>query len=94
MLDSSDREARLERIQAGQEANLVGQIVKPYIEDAISQKVKLLTANYRAREFDFPLMLGLVAEISALQALISNLENTVNQGYIAADKEFTNGKAT
>lgn len=71
-----------------QDASLIHSLVLPFVNDKVTQHVQMLVALYRGKIYTHDQLLGMVAEISALLSLISDLEVQIRQGDIAAEKEF------
>lgn len=87
-----DQEQRIEVIEAGQRAvGLLGLVRQP-IYEAKEVIQKRLVSLYRARSASHDDLVGGIAEISALDALISNLESQITKGNVATRKEFDNAR--
>lgn len=79
-------------MEAGQDAAIVENFIRPIIDGIIRDRVLALTNLYRSNDTDHDQLLGRVAEISALRGLIEELESRQRQGIIARNREL--GDAT
>jgi len=77
-------------MEQGEQAAIMDTLVRPIIDRMIRDKVINLTAIYRSGEADFNTLLGRVAEISALDMLLHELDARQRQGIIARGKELGN----
>jgi hypothetical protein len=75
-------------MEDGMNAAVIASIVTPYIQDRITSTVSFLTQAYRGQQLTHDIMLGSIAQISALQDIISNLESTQRQSELAAKREL------
>lgn len=81
----------IEAIDEGRQATVIAGAIRPYVDNRMRQNVIELMALYRngaVRPIDHDMVLGKVAEITALSDLLSDLENTGLRGDIAARREF------
>jgi hypothetical protein len=85
---------RLQKIEEGKIASSIESFAGAYITDKITQHVKLLTAAWRAGDLSHDKMVGIIGGISALEEMIADLGSIQRQAYIAAQKEFGDGKET
>lgn len=88
------REARLRKIEDGQQASSIETIVGPYIQQKITEQVKLLVSHWRADTLPHDKMVGIIGGISALEAMMSDLRSIQQQAWTASEKEFGDGKET
>lgn len=79
-----------ELMERAKDASLIHSSVLPFINDKVTQHVTMMVALYRGKQFTHDQLLGIVAEISALLSLTTDLEAQMRQGDIAAEKEFKN----
>jgi hypothetical protein len=79
-------------MEAGNVASTIESIVAPYVGEVMTRKVKLLTGAYRSDTLTHDKMVGMIAEISAMECLISDLQNAQQQGVVASQQEYGDGK--
>lgn len=84
------REDNLDKMARGREAGVVDALVRPIILEKVSQIVLQMCAYYRGGTLTNDYSRGKIAEISALQDLISQLDSEQRQGDAAAQKEMGN----
>lgn len=89
-----NRDHNHELMERAKEASLTHSVVIPFVNDKITQHVQMMVALYRGGKYTHDQLLGLVAEIAALMALVSDLEAQVRQGDIAAEREFRDAPQT
>lgn len=83
-----DQAERIERIERGRNAVVArGALQDPY-EEARSRVIGRLVSFYRSGHTDHDLILGGIAEIAALDALMNELDRTITQGNVAAEQEY------
>jgi hypothetical protein len=85
------QEANLSAIEEGIRAVAVAGAISDVIEDTIRVHVTSLIAMYRQGGIDHDMLIGKVAEIAAMEALLSNLESKARRGDAAANREYNNG---
>lgn len=91
-MNSSDlQHDRLALIQQGRESVALMGILTPYIDDHVNKLVHRMAAAYRSGTADFPLLLGIAAQVSGLMDLLSTLDSRARQGDVAAMKELGDG---
>ena len=97
MVDRKEQDRRLRRfdaMDAGRDAALVSSVVVPLINGRITTYVQQLAGMYRGGQVNHDMLLGKVAEITAMLNLIADLEGAQRQGDIAAEKELGDGQET
>ena len=92
MVLNTSRDALMGKIERGRHAGLAAGIVKPLIEQKISEQLKLLVARYRDSEITHDDLVGGIGGISALMGLMSDLERTHNQGNKAIEAEYATSR--
>lgn len=80
---------RLERIERGRQAVQAASFILEPIMESREKILKKLISLYRAGKAEPALLLGGIAEITALDNLITELTNAQTQGEIAAQQEFS-----
>lgn len=90
----ANRDRNHELMERAKDASLIHSAILPFINDKVTQHVQMMVALYRGKQFTHDQLLGIVAEISALLSLTTDLENQVRQGDIAAEREFKNAPKT
>lgn len=86
-----EQSQRLERIERGKQANMAASfILEPILESQQKVLQKMISA-YRAGKADHGTLLGGIAEMTALDNLITELNNAQTQGEAALKQEFGNG---
>lgn len=88
--NSRNQEYNHALMEQGEQAALMDTLIRPIVDRMIRDKVIHLTNVYRAGDADFNTLLGKVAEISALDMLLRDLEAEQRQGIIAREKELGN----
>jgi hypothetical protein len=81
----------IEAIQRADHAAVFKGLAEPFIHSYINNSISSLVAHYRGGQLTHDLMLGKVAEISALMALMDNLHSEMRAGDAARDREFGHG---
>lgn len=82
---------RIEIIEEGRQAVQVAAYISEPIKEYREKVVKDLVNRYRSEDTGHDRLVGGIAEISALDSLMSNLENKARLGNVAAEKEYKNG---
>lgn len=85
------QETRHAAMQRATDAGTLMALAGPVIQQQIDAAVNLMVANYRGEKTSHDLMLGKVAEISALQGVLSSLESLIRQGERAMEQEIKGG---
>jgi hypothetical protein len=80
-------------IQRGVEAAQTLAGLEGVVREHQDHLVQELVALYRSGRIEHDTLLGKVAEIHALETLISELESRQRRGIVARDQELGNGKA-
>lgn len=83
---------RIDTIEEGQRATMIAGAIRQHVDDQMRAHVTSLIYIYRQGKIDHDLLVGKVAEIAALEGLMSSLENAVLRGHVAANKEYGNAK--
>ncbi len=87
-----EKQARRHRVmEEGAMATAVLGAFRGLILERQQEVVSQLVATYRGREAAGMVYIGMAAELSALDGLLSNLESTVRRGEVAAEKEMRYG---
>lgn len=79
---------RLQRIEQGKQAVMAAAFILEPIMQRRDLILKRLIMAYRAGKADHDTMLGGIAEITALDNLVTELNNVQTQGEIASQQEF------
>ena len=87
-LDEYDRDL----MRKGQDAAIVRGVVGPYINKRIENTVQEMVNYYRSDDLSDRYLYGKVAEIAALQGLLHEIDNQQQRGFLAAEREYTNGE--
>lgn len=88
-------ERNLEAIEEGRNATVIAGTIRPYIDDRMREHVLALMAMYRngaVGAISHDMMIGKVAEITALSDLLSDLESVARRGETAARREYGDGQ--
>jgi hypothetical protein len=88
----ADQERNLSDIADGAMATQLFHALQDVVDDQQRICAQSLVAMYRQGGIDHDMMVGKVAEMAALQTLMSNLEAKQQRGYVAAQKEFGDGE--
>lgn len=86
------QERDMELIEEAMEARTVEAAIKDVVDEAMRQGVTKLMYIYRDGNIDHDMLVGAVAEIAALDKLMSDLESKQMRGVVAAQKEYGNAK--
>ncbi len=86
------QEARHAAMQRATDAGTLMALAGPVIQEQIDATISLLVGNYRGEKIDHDLMVGKIAEISALQGLLSSLESLIRKGEYAMEQEINDGQ--
>lgn len=78
----------IDAIEEGAAATAVAGAIKSTVDEKMREKVTLLMSYYRGGKIDHDMLVGGVAEITALADLMSDLENKALRGEVAAKREF------
>jgi len=81
-------------MQDAEEASALLGVISPLISDQVNSNLNLLVAHYRGADLKHDVMVGKVAEISALLAVLSEMEGRVRAGARASEREFGNASET
>ena len=90
-LDSAvqrEQTQRLQRIERGKQAVMAATFILEPIMESREKILKRLMAHYRAGTATHDLLLGGIAEMTALDNLVTELNNAQTQGEAAAEQEF------
>lgn len=85
-----EQSQRLERIERGRLATQAASFILEPIMESQNKVLRKLINAYRAGKADHDTILGGIAEITALDNLITELNNAQTQGEAAAEQEFNN----
>jgi hypothetical protein len=88
-------ERNLEAIEQGQQAVMVAGSIRTYVDDRMREHVVALMGLYRngaVGAISHDMLIGKVAEITALSDLLSDLESVARRGETAARREFGDGQ--
>jgi hypothetical protein len=90
----NDQQAvNLEVMQRADEANALRGLLDARVGDSVRSIIGHLVAHYRSGAVVHDTLVGKVAEISALMALMASFDADVRAGDAARDREFGDGKA-
>jgi hypothetical protein len=81
----------IEAIEEGRQATVIAGAIREYVDSRIRDHVIELMGMYRSgalHPISHDMVLGKVAEITALSDLISDLESKAMRGDVAARREF------
>lgn len=81
-------DVNMEKVERGRSASLAEQVVGELVEDHVNMCLAHLVQMYRSGDINHDAMIGKVAEIAAMQGLISELETRQRVGNIALNKEM------
>ena len=82
----------LEAMQRADEASALRGVLGGFVNDLVLGTVNTLVAHYRGATLHHDVMVGKVAEISALLGILDHLDGAMRAGETAREKEFGNGK--
>lgn len=82
---------RIETIEEGKLATLTANYLFEPVQEAREKAIKKLISCYRAEKTHHDILVGIAAELSALDALMSGLESTQLRAEVAANKEYRHG---
>lgn len=82
---------RLQRIERGKQAVMAAAFLLEPIMESREKVLKRLMMAYRGGTITHDMLLGGVAEMTALDNLVSELNNAQTQGEAAAQQEFKHG---
>lgn len=88
---AQEQSQRLERIERGKQASVAAAFVLEPIQELQNKTLRKLISAYRAGKADHDTLLGGIAEITALDNIITELGNAQIQGEAAANQEFGHG---
>lgn len=69
-------------------------ILRPYIDHRVQNLVLRLASAYRDSNAEYPVLLGVAAQISCLMDLLSDLDNRARRGDIAMQQEIKDAEKT
>jgi hypothetical protein len=87
----NDAQLNIDTIQRAEQASATKGLVEPFVHGYINSAISNLVAHYRGGQLSHDLMVGKVAEVSALMALLDNLHSEMRAGDSARDREYGNG---
>lgn len=85
----NEQSQRLERIERGRQAVQAAAFILEPIMESQNKILRRMINAYRSGKADHASLLGGIAEITALDNLITELNNAQTQGEIAAQQEFS-----
>lgn len=77
-------------MQEGEQAVLIRGVIEPFIHETIRDDLKLLISMYRNGDTAHDKLVGKIAEIAALEKLLSDLDSKQVRGNVARAKEINN----
>jgi hypothetical protein len=86
-ISAQAHDANMEKIAQGKAAALAETVVGDLVEDHVNMCLGHLVQMYRSGDINHDVMIGKVAEIAAMQGLISELETRQRLGHMAYTKE-------
>jgi hypothetical protein len=89
------RQDNIAQIEHGRQATAIGAAIQVYVDDRMRSLVTDLMAIYRngaMGPISHDMLIGKVAEITAMADMMSDLDNAGLRGDIAANREFGNAK--
>lgn len=87
-----EQDQRIERIERGKQAVMAASFIIEPIMASREKALRRMINAYRGGTVTHDMLLGGIAEITALDNLITELNNAQTQGEIAAEQEFRNGQ--
>jgi hypothetical protein len=87
-MSAKAHEVNMEKITQGRAATVAEAVVGELVEDHVNMCLGHLVQMYRSGDINHDAMIGKVAEIAAMQGLISELETRQRLGNMAATKEM------
>ena len=88
---SDRRAANMETIQRSDEASALKGILDTYLNETIRGLLGSLVGHYRSSQIEHDILVGKIAEISALMALGASFDAEMRAGDAARDREYGNG---
>ncbi len=82
------QQRNIELIEAGREATLVRAAIKSVVDEQVTVAVSHLMSMYRQGSIDHDMLVGKVAEITAMDNLLAELESRERRAETAAQKEL------
>lgn len=92
MSSADKQDERFRQIEEGRMAGMAETYIKVFIERRVDATLTTMIAQYRGGGVSFGDLLGRVAEISALRALMLDLQSASRVGEAAARVEFGDGQ--
>lgn len=83
-----DQAERIDRIERGRNAVIAKSFLIDPMTEARENTIGRLVNFYRSGHTDHDLILGGIAEIAALDALMKHLDHTITQGNVAEQQEY------
>lgn len=87
----NDQAVNMKQIEMSDRASAVLGASTEYIHGSINSSISLLVASYRGGQLTHDMMLGKVAEISALMSLLDSLHSDMRGGDAARTREYGDG---
>ena len=87
-----DQEARLEDIEQGKIASVAHGYLRIPVEEAMQECMRRMISSYRAQNTQHDVLVGIAAELSALDKLLNDLQVDIRRGETALLKEHGNAQ--
>jgi hypothetical protein len=89
----SSQEMRVQEMEHAKISSVALGVLQGPIEEAKSRAMNKLISMYRSKQISHDALVGIAAELSALDELVANLTSDVRRGEVAFEQEHSNGKA-
>ena len=86
-----DQQERIDRMEQGRTAAIAHGVLSEPIQAARNNIITRLVGLYRSGQATHDSLLGGIAEIAALDNLMNHVQSAINQGNVAAEREYGNG---
>jgi hypothetical protein len=77
-------------MQEGEQAVAIRGLIEEFVQDRVRNEVVAMIAMYRNGDTHHDKLVGKVAEIAALESLLSDLNTIQQRGIVARNKEIRN----
>lgn len=86
------QEARMQAMQRGREASIIGGLIGPYLNDKVTIIISRMASSYRSGQIDYTTLLGAAAQVTLCLDIISDLESRGRQAETATQEELNGPK--
>lgn len=87
----NDQQANLQQIEMSDRASAVLGASSEYIHGSVNSAISFLVAHYRGGQLTHDIMLGKIAEMSALMSLLDSIHSDMRGGDAARSREYGDG---